>query len=240
MMRLPARLTAKLASIRIAQIFSSARKGSLLHCVDPAVVLHPGSDAPVSREKMQELIANRAPVIWIGGSEPLHHPGVGHFVRALARGGRFVFLETDGTFLRRRLHEFQPLPRLFLTVRLKSSEDSGSALALEGLRAARLSGFFTVLHSPVHQEADLARLPSLRALLLENDVDGWLVTAGTAEEAFRCKTAQARRLIPSHFWRQFSENVEQALLAERVSKDAHVSLAEKPRAKPREEGVGIA
>lgn len=243
MMRLPARLTAKLARVRIAQIFGSAREGSLLHCVDPAIVLHPGSDAPVSREKMRILIANRAPVIWIGGSEPLRHPGVGHFVRALARGGRFVFLETDGTFLGRRIHEFQPLPRLFLTLRLESLEDPGSALALEGLRAARLSGFFTVIRSPVYEETDLARLSSLRAFLLENDVDGWLITARSAEEAIRRKTAAARGLIPSKFWRQFSEDVEEALLTEtqeRVLKDAHISLAEKPPAEAREEGVGIA
>lgn len=243
MMRLPARLTAKLAFVRIAQIFSSAREGPLLHCVDPAVVLHPGSDAPVSREKMQELATNRAPVLWIGGSEPLHHPGVGHFVRAVARGGRFVFLETDGTFLRRRIHEFQPLLRLFLTVRVNSLEDSGSALAVEGLRAARLSGFFTVIHSPVHEEAALARLPSLRAFLLKNDVDGWLITAGSAEEVIRRKTAEARSLIPSKFWRRFSEDVEEALLTEtpeRALKDAHVSPAEKPPAEAREEGVGIA
>jgi hypothetical protein len=239
MMRLPARLTAKLARVRIAQIFGSAQDRSLLHCVDPAAVLHPGSDAPVSHEKMQELITNRAPVIWIGGHEPLHHPGIGHFVRALARGGRFVFLETNGTFLRRRIHEFQPLPRLFLTVRLNSSEDSGSALAVEGLRAARLSGFFTVIHSAIHEEPDLARLPSLRAFLLENDVEGWLITAG-AGEAIRRKAAQARRLIPSNFWRHFSEGVEQALLTERVFKDTHVCLAEKPHAEAREEGVGMA
>lgn len=243
MMRLPARLTAKLARVRIAQIFGSAREGSLIHCVDPAVVLHPGSDAPVSREKMQELIANRAPVIWIGGSEPLHHPGVGHFVRAVARGGRFVFLETDGTFLGRRIHEFQPLPRLFLTVRLDWLEDSGSALALEGLRAARLSGFFTVIHSAVHEETDLVRWSSLRAFLLENDVDGWLITSGSAEEAIRRKTAEARDLIPGKFWRQFSEDVEEALLTEtqeRVLQGPHVSLGEKPHTEAGEEGVGIA
>src|SRR5215472_5911818 len=243
MMRLPARLTAKLVRVRIAQIFGFAREGPPLHCVDPAVVLHPGSDAPVSREKMRILIANRAPVIWIGGSEPLHHPGVGHFVRAVARGGRFVFLETHGTFLGRRIHEFQPLPRLFLTVRLESLADFGSALALEGLLAARLSGFFTVIHSPVHQETDLARLASLRAFLLENGVDGWLITAGSAEETIRRKTAEMRGLIPSKFWRQFSRDVEEALLTEtqeRVLKDAHVSLAEKPPADAREEGVGIA
>ena len=243
MMRLPARLTAKLAKARIAQIFGSAREGSLLHCADPAVVLHPGSDVPVSHEKMQELVTNRSPLIWIGGSEPLRHPGVGHFVRALARGGHFVFLETDGTFLRRRIHEFQPLPQLFLTVRLNALEDSGFALAVEGLRAARLSGFFTVIHSRVHEQADLGQLSSLRAFLSENDVDGWLITTGSREEAVRRKTAEARSLIPSSFWRQLSGDLEEALrtqMQERVSKDAGVSLVEKPHAGTREEGVGLA
>jgi len=243
MMRLPARLTAKLARVRIARVFGSARESPLLHCVDPAVVLHPGADSPVSREKMRELIKNRAPVIWIGGSEPLDHPGAGHFVRAVARGGHFVFLETDGALLRRRIHEFQPLPRLFLTVRLRSLEGSGSAFGVEGLRAARLSGFFTVVHSSVHEEADLARLSSLRAFLLKNDVDGWLITAGSRDQAIARKTAEARILIPSSFWRQFSEDVGEALRSQTQSREwrgAEASLAEKPPAETPEEGIGIA
>ena len=243
MMRLPARLTTKLAKVRIAQIFSSARENSLVHCVDPGVILHPGAAAPVSREKMQELITHRAPVVWVGGSEPLRHPGVAHFVRVVARGGHFVFLETDGTLLRRRIHEFQPLPQLFLTVRLLSFEDSGSAFAVEGLRAAKLSGFFTVMHSPVHEEADLAQLPPLRACLLKNDLDGWLITAGSSEEAIGRKTAEARMLIPSSFWRQFSEDVEEALrlhTQEREWKGAQASPSETPHPDAREEGVGIA
>jgi hypothetical protein len=243
MMRLPARLTAKLAKVRIARLFSSARESSLLHCVDPGVILHPGADAPVSREKMRELINNRAPVVWVGGSEPLHHPGVGHFVRAVARGGHFVFLETDGTLLRRRIHEFQPLPQLFLTVRLRSFEDPGSAFAVEGLRAARLSGFFTAVHSPVHLEADLVHLSPLRAFLLKNDVDGWLITAGSSDQTIGRKTAEARILIPSSFWRQFSEDVEEALLSQTQAsewKGAQASLTETPHPEAREEGIGIA
>ena len=113
MMRLPARLTTKMAKVRIAQIFSSAPPRFLLHGVDPEEVLHPGSHAPVSRERMRGLIADPAPVIWIGGSEPLVHPGIGHFARAIGHG-HYVFLETDGTLLCRRIHEFQPLPHWVL------------------------------------------------------------------------------------------------------------------------------
>jgi hypothetical protein len=243
MMRLPARLTAKLAKTRIAQIFHSAPGGSLIHCVGPAEVLHPGSATPVSREKIQGLIAHPAPVIWIGGSEPLVHPGIGHFVRVVAQRRHFVFLETNGIFLRRRIHEFQPLPELFLTVRLDSPQDPESALAFEGLRAARLSGFFTVVHSLIREDSDLAQLHAFRSLLLEKDVDGWLITSECDGEAVARKSVEARSLIPAGFWRQFSEHVEEALLTQTPGRELHsasTSATQSPRAEACEEGVRIA
>ncbi len=243
MMRLPARLTANLARARIAQILKSAPESSLLHCVDPAEVLHAHSDAPVSYKKMQELIPNPAPVIWIGGSEPLLHAGIGHFVRVLTQSGHFVFLETDGTLLRRRIHEFQPMPELFLTIRLNSLRGSESSLAVEGLRAAQLSGFLTVIHSDIRKDGELAQLTAIRALLLEKDPDGWLITAGTADEITARRTGEARVLIPSSFWRQFSEHVEEALLSQtqgREARDVRVTAKEESHAEAHEEGVGIA
>jgi hypothetical protein len=219
MVRLPARLTSKLAKARIAQIFNSAPPGPLLHCVDPAEVLHPGSAAPVSRDKMRALLENRAPVIWIGGNEPLLHAGIGHFVRALVQSGHCLFLETDGTVLRRRIHEFQHLRGLFLTVRLDSLETPESALAIEGLRAAHLSGFFTVVHSPVREDSDPSQLTTRRSFIEDQDVDGWLITASSPDKPAVRKAAEARRLIRSRFWRQFSEHVEKALLSQSPSRE---------------------
>ena len=214
MVRLPARLMKKLAGSRIAQILGSAPPDPLLHCVDPAEVLHPGSAAPVSREKMHALVKNPAPVIWIGGSEALLHAGIGHFVRAIAQSGHCVFLETDGTSLRRRIHEFQPLPETFFTVRLNSLQAGDAALAIEGLRAARISGFCTVIHSPVREDSDPGELAALRAFIKETDLDGWMVTAASADEAVVRKATEARGLVRSSFWRQFSKHVEEALLSQ--------------------------
>ena len=239
MVRLPARLTSKLAKARIAQVFNSV-PGPLLYCVDPAEILHPGSAAPVSREKMHALMENPAPVIWIGGSEPLLHAGIGHFVRAVAQSGHCVFLETDGTSLRRRIHEFQPLRELFLTVGLDSVEAPESALAVEGLRAARLSGFFTVIHSTVHENSDPAQLTALRSFIRERDVDGWLMTAASRDEAAVRRAAEARGLIRSSFWRQFSEHVEEVLLSQtatRELRDAQAFVTESLHAEAGEEGV---
>jgi len=221
MVRLPARLTSKLAKARIARIFSSAPPGPMVHCVDPTEVLHAGSATPVSRERMEALIESPAPVIWIGGSEPLLHAGIGHFVRAIAQSGHHAFLETDGTLLRGRIHEFQPLRELFLVVRLNSLEARESAPAVEGLRAARLSGFFTVIHSQVHEDSDPQKLTTLKSFVAEKNVDGWLITAVSTDNAVFGKVAEARGLIGSSFWRQFSENVEEALLSQVPASELH-------------------
>jgi hypothetical protein len=243
MMRLPARVTAKLVKARIARVLNSTRAHSLIHCVDPAEVLHPGSVAPVSCEKMQGLIENPAPVIWIGGTEPLVHPGIGHFVCAIAQSGHVVFLETDGTFLRRRIHEFQPLPQLFLTVRLDSPQAPESALAVEELRAARLAGFFTAVHALVREDSDLAPLHALRSFLLEKDVDGWLITSRCADQTAARKAAKARGLMLGGFWRKFSEYLEEALLTQAQGRELHglsVPFAESPHTEAREETVRVA
>ena len=243
MVRLPARLTSKLAKVRIAQIFNSAAPAPLVYCVDPTEVLHPGSAAPVSREKMRTLMESSTPVIWIGGSEPLLHAGIGHFVRALVQSDHCVFLETDGTALRGRIHEFQPQRELFLTVRLNSLQAPESALAGEGLCAARLSGFLTVIHSLVHEGSDAAQLATLGRFIAEKDFDGWLITAASPEAVVVRKATEARGRIRCSFWRQFSEHAEAALLSQtraRELHDAQVFVPESAHAEAGEERVRIA
>jgi hypothetical protein len=243
MMRLPALLTAKSAKVQITRIFRPAHHGRLLAFADPAEVLHPGSVHPVSHERIQEIMASSSPVIWIGGSEPLDHPGIAHFARAITPSGHYIFLETTGTLLRRRIHEFQPLPRIFLTVRLNKMQSPEFALAAEGLRAARLSGFFTAVHSRVGKNSDLSALDQLRAFLLETevDVDGWLITAESADDASAARAAEARTRIPSVSWRLFSRQVEREFLTHAKSRESHeVPRVEKTYPETREESVKVA
>jgi molybdenum cofactor biosynthesis enzyme MoaA len=243
MMRLPALLTAKSAKVQIARIFRPAHLGRLLAFADPAEVLHPGSAHPVSHEKIRGTIASSSPVIWIGGSEPLDHPGIAHFVRALTPSGHYIFLETNGVSLRRRIHEFQPLPRIFLTVRLDTMQAPEFALAAEGLRAARLSGFFTAVHSRVGKDSDLNELVRLRVFLLETevDVDGWLITAESVDDASTARAAEARTQIPSVSWRRFSKRVERELLTHAKRRESHeIPRVEKTHPVAPEESVRVA
>lgn len=241
MMRLPALLLVKSEKVRLARIFRPAQYGPLLAFADPAELLHPGSAHPLSHEKIRDVIASSSPVIWIGGSEPLDHPGIAHFVRAITPSGHYVFLETKGTLLRRRIHEFQPLPRFFLTVALDSLQLPEFVLAAEGLRAARLSGFFTAVHSRVGIHSDLGDLDRFRAFLVETEVDGWLISTEAADDASTATAAEARTRIPSASWRWFSKQVERELPVRAKSRESEgVSLAKKPHAETHEESVKVA
>ena len=239
-MRLPALLTAITAKALIAQTVRRREASCLLEYVNCADVLHAGSEHPVSHEKIREMVTSPAPLVWIGGSEPLEHPGIAHLVRALAPSGHYIFLDTNGVRLRRRIHEFQPLPRVFLTVRLAPQQKSEFDLAVEGLRAARLSGFFTVAHSLVEERSDLAGFDKLQALLLELGVDGWMITSRSAKESALAQAAEARKQVPSSGWRWFSARVEGSLLAQEYRELQDVSVMGKRQTDSCEEGVKVA
>ena len=240
-MRFPLRLNAKLAKTSIGQIWQSSQAAPLIEFADPTEVLHAGSSHPVSHQKMQGMISSHAPVVWIGGSEPLNHPGIAHFVLANALSGHFVFLETNGTLLRRRIHEFQPHPNLFLTVRLDERRKPAFELGVEGIRAARLSGFYTVAHSLVSEDLDVSELDRLSVALSELQVDGWLITAASASNEALGKAGEARNLILSPSWRRFSKHVERLLLSRGESQEQRSdSVVEKPLAETYEEGIKVA
>jgi hypothetical protein len=218
MMRFPLRLTADLALARIARTLRPEQGACPVQFVDAAEVLHPDSSHPVSHEKIREIIGSRSPVVWIGGSEPLLHPGIAHLVRAITQNGHFVFLETDGALLRRRIHEFQPVSRLFLTVRLEAAhlEIGASQLAFEGIRAARLSGFLICAQVRVAPETGTSEVAELINLAHSNHVDGIVISPASREAnsanpdaaASSRKTEETRKLIGSAWWESVSRLIE--------------------------------
>jgi molybdenum cofactor biosynthesis enzyme MoaA len=232
MMRFPLRLTADLAMARFARRSHLALDSKPVQFVDAAEILHHDSDHPVSHEKIREIISSRSPVVWIGGSEPLHHPGVSHLVRAIAGSGHFVFLETDGTLLRRRIHEFQPVSRLFLTVRMESGGQRQTSktlransleLAAEGIHAARLSGFLICVHARVRVETELGEMAELIQFARALDVDGIVISpanggsssANADAVTLQRQTAEARMLIGSKWWESFSRLIEPVVSSDR-------------------------
>jgi molybdenum cofactor biosynthesis enzyme MoaA len=259
MMRFPLRLTADIIRARLAKKLGFAPDARPVQFLDAAEILHQDSRHPVSHEKIRNLIGSRSPVIWIGGSEPLLHPGIAHLVRAITGSGHFVFLETNGALLRRRIHEFQPLPRLFLTVRLEPSaknrtpnkiQTNAFELAVEGIRAARLSGFLLCVQMQVRPETELGDTADLIEFVQSLDADGIVVTPADSGShsaqpdvaALLQKTEEARELIGSVWWESFSRMVETLLSgrrsAARNTGESRIRLEQESDAD--EEGVRIA
>jgi MoaA/NifB/PqqE/SkfB family radical SAM enzyme len=176
-----------------------------------------------------------APVLWVGGEEPLEHPVIGRIAHALNKAGHNVFLHTDGVKLRKRIHEFRPDPRLFLTVEMSGHEEIHDEVSaqpgsfrrtIEGIRVAKLSGFHVCAHLTVNMQSDVCNSGELFEFLDKYDVDGFIVSSGgrAADSAsraeFQDKLEEIRSLVRCSRWEYFSSLLEASYAAPREKKAA--------------------
>jgi hypothetical protein len=227
MMRFPPRLTWDLARIRIAQkLFGSSRHPWALRLDLAELRAHTEATSPnginssseVSSRDVQALSrvrASSAPVIWIGDS-PLQHARIGHLAREIVNCARTVFVEMDETLLRRRIHEFRPVSRLYLVLPLNGLENAHDSRAhhtgnfratMEAVRTAKLSGFHICVETTIFPRSDRSELLNLAKFISTLDVDGWIhkrPAAAADNEAASKALRSARDLIPSRYWRAFS------------------------------------
>jgi hypothetical protein len=221
-MRVPLRLAATLLKMRCAEISGIATSRPAVRCAPL-----PDGGAAQSFETAFPSPGAAVPVYWVGGcGEPLLNPSLGKWTRGLQDAGCTVFIETDGALLRRRIHEFSPDTRLYFAIRfyglrgshdLHARRDGAFALAIEGIRAAQLSGFLVCAHLPVDGETDLGEVQLLLQLLTQMDFDGVVITSANAEAkvdaALAKKVAEARSLLGSAWWTAFSQLVERSMPA---------------------------
>jgi hypothetical protein len=210
------RLTADLALALAARSFGNANghppilRLSSERNFDSALASALSAQAPEhSFESVARVSRFRSPVVWIGGAEPLDHPQVARFSNALAASGRYVFLDTSGASLKRRLHEFQPSSHFCVAVRFLSGqrrpdERIARETGLEALRMARLAGFFSCAHLVLHTCASADALEGLHSEILKLDVDGFSITRGVSTLELEKAVAQLRRRLLSRPWALFS------------------------------------
>lgn len=241
-MKFPLRLTLDLWRGRL---FSSGADGD----VGFPIFHLPASSLPAIHEKGFEHVAvagshsaadsvrtatkSKAPVLWIGGSEPLEHAEVGRVAFALNARRRNVFLHTDGQRLRQRIHEFRPDPRLFLTVEVagrqafhdQSVGRSGSfQRAIESIRAAKLSGFHVCAHVTVTNHTEPCETGELFEFLDRYDVDGYIISSGgkaqtASTKAYQEKVEELRELVRCGRWENFSRLLEASYAGRTVEDD---------------------
>jgi hypothetical protein len=246
LMRFPLRLTADLALGLATRTLRGAPRHRLILCLSPVA----GTTLPTrSREDsspssvsdlhllpsdvcLDAVRRSSAPVVWIGGAEPLLHPEIGRLARRIVDTNRHVFVQTNGALLRHRLHEFRPVSRLFLTMQFEGFEqrhdrrarrEGAFRDAVEGIRAAKLSGFLVCAQVALHADTELSEFDQLRVYLEARDVDGFVVTPGndyskaTAGQMenrdLQRKLRVVRDQIRSRRWRLFSWLLESSLPA---------------------------
>jgi hypothetical protein len=192
-MRFPLRLTADLG-------FTLALRSLGFNCNRPMIaILTPDGN-----------LETRSPVVWVGGPEPLDVHGTPRTVNSLAAAARHVFLPTTGILLRRRIHEFQPSPRLHLTIRFDGAELAHDGRvgqqgafrdALESVRTARLSGFLLCAQLVLHAPSESAEIERLHSELRNLDLDGFVISpASPVSEELRSSVATLRRRLLSRRW----------------------------------------
>ena len=209
-MRFPLRLSAALLKTKLSTLLAGSSSSS------PILHVTPGEDS------LARVKSTNAPIVWIGGEEPVLHPNVGRLANDLLQHNRYVFLHTDGYNLRQRIHAFRPDSRLFFTLQFAGLEETHNRAigrpdafrrSLEGIRAAKLSGFLVAAHVAVTSETDPCEIGELIECLDSKDVDGFLVSSGgqaaTGQNAALSEIlADARAMIRCSRWEYFSRLLE--------------------------------
>jgi MoaA/NifB/PqqE/SkfB family radical SAM enzyme len=228
MARFPFRLSLSLHRSLFTQKLRSSKSSPILRLEVVAAERAESSGVRSSDEHTPEaqildvVRASSSPVAWIGGPEPLLHPRIGHLTRKIVDTGRYVFVETDGGHLRRCIFSFRPVSRLFLNVRLEGHEALHDyrcgrpglfRSAIEGIRAAKLSGFLVSAQTTIDASTDLEELRQLNDYLAALDVDGRILLPATAAQdaaAAKSRLDEAWSVTPDAGWRAFSRLLQPA------------------------------
>jgi len=125
------------------------------------------------------------PVVAITGREPLEYPEIARLTREILARGKHLFLSTDGTLIRRRLHMIPPYTNFFWNVKLVGTEfvhDGRTnrpglfAESLDGVKAAKNAGFFVVVTTTIYADSDMRDVASLYEQLHAAHVDGYMLS----------------------------------------------------------------
>jgi len=124
------------------------------------------------------------PVVVISGGEPLEYPEIARLTKEILERGKHLFLCTDGTLIRRRLHMIPPYTNFFWNVKLdgtgsvhdrRATPPGLFAEALDGVKAAKNAGFFVVVTTTVYPDSDVRDVAALYEQLHAMHVDGYLL-----------------------------------------------------------------
>jgi hopanoid biosynthesis associated radical SAM protein HpnH len=143
-------------------------------------------------ECLQSVDEAGAPIVSICGGEPLIYPQIGELVSGILQRRKHIYLCTNGMFIARKLHLFKPTSRFFFNVHLDGLEETHDKCverqgvfqeAIEGIKAAKKTGFMVCTNTTVFQETDMGELDLLFGYLTKLGVDGFMLSPGYGYQA---------------------------------------------------------
>jgi hopanoid biosynthesis associated radical SAM protein HpnH len=155
-----------------------------------------------------------APVVSISGGEPLEYPEIAELTREILARGKYLFLCTDGTLIRRRLHMIPPYTNFFWNVKLDGTADVHDARAgrpgmfaeaLDGVKAAKNAGFFVVVTTTVCPDTNVGDVAELYRKLHAMHVDGYMFAPAYARKVCKAGSQEFHRKMQQRF-RELSDS----------------------------------
>ena len=155
-MRYPFGLVLDSARYLASRKLRGDKKIAVMLSLDPmgGCASDPGQPAPLSVEQCLAAMKEcDTPVVAICGGEPLEYPDIARLTREILERGKHLFLCTDGTLIRRRLHMIPPYTNFFWNVKLEGTEAVHDRRtnrpglfteALDGVKAAKNAGMRVV------------------------------------------------------------------------------------------------
>ena len=126
-----------------------------------------------------------APIVSICGGEPMIYEPLDELVSELLKRGKFIYLCTNGMFIKKRLHQFRPSSRFFFNVHLDGLEETHDLCverkgvyqaAIEGIKIAKEAGFLVCTNTTIYRETDMGEIEAMLDYLQTLDCDGHMLS----------------------------------------------------------------
>lgn len=137
-----------------------------------------------------------APIVSICGGEPLIYKDIGKLVDGLLARNKYIYLCTNGMFLRKRIDEFRPSKQLFFNIHLDGMKRSHDLAveregvfdaAIDAIKCAKERGFQVTSNTTVYQETEMNEVEALFEYLETLGVDGHTLSPGYSYNAVQTR-----------------------------------------------------
>jgi hopanoid biosynthesis associated radical SAM protein HpnH len=133
-----------------------------------------------------------APIVSICGGEPMIYPGLEELVAKTLANGKFIYLCTNGMFIKKKIDGYKPSKQFFFNVHLDGMEKTHDLCveregvfqqAIEGIKIAKERGFQVCTNTTIYRETNMAEIDELYAYLTKLGVNSFMLSPAYGYDA---------------------------------------------------------